>query len=88
MLLAGPGLQQVADHLDDFEGWLEHDPYLRVSVWDARPAAGANRGQLGFDEYPADQYGSVLKLSKIPPHAVEIRSPLQVHRQVRTRRRS
>lgn len=88
MLLAGLGLQQVADHLDDFEGWLEHDPYLRVSVWDARPAADANRGQLGFDEYPADQYGSVLKLSKIPPHAVEIRSPLQVHRQVRTRRRS
>ncbi|GAA3586355.1 hypothetical protein GCM10022419_080630 [Nonomuraea rosea] len=79
-------LRHVADHLDDFDGWLEQEPYLRISVWGARGAADGYRHKLGSGDYPPDQYGRVLKLSKVPPTAVNIRTPLQVSRQVHARR--
>ncbi|MGW3353299.1 hypothetical protein ACWDA3_59285 [Nonomuraea rubra] len=81
-------LQHVADHLDDFDGWLEQEPYLRVSVWDIRRAADGNRHALREGDHPPQTYARVLKASKIAPHAVEIRTPLQVFHQVHARQRS
>ncbi|MEV4395375.1 hypothetical protein [Nonomuraea sp. NPDC049607] len=80
-------LQHVADHLDDFDGWLERELYLRVSVWDARAAADGNRHKLGCGDYPPETYARALKASKIPPKAVEISTPLQVFHQVHAYRR-
>ncbi|MCP2357102.1 hypothetical protein HD597_004122 [Nonomuraea thailandensis] len=57
-------MQHVADRLDDFDGWLGHDPCLRVSVWDIRRAADGNRRTLGSGDYPPEAYARVLKVSK------------------------
>lgn len=75
-------LRYLAEHLDDFDMWLDSDLHLRVSVWDARAVAVSSRHAPRLDDYPPDMYGRVLKQTKVAPHAVEIRTPRQVRRHV------
>jgi hypothetical protein len=69
-------IAHLADHRDDYELWLVDSLSLRASVWHVNTAEAYPRG-LGPDR-PSSPYA--FSDAAIPPHAVEIRTPTQIHR--------
>ncbi|MEU4573595.1 MULTISPECIES: hypothetical protein [Nonomuraea] len=73
----GRYITHLADHRDDYELWLVDSLSLRVSVWNARTANEAR----SRDRRLAYSYsGHTFQELQIPPNAVEIRTPVQIHR--------
>lgn len=68
-------LDHLRAHLDDYEHVIEGELHIRVSVW---PVASAPDP----DSCPPTRYGHMLKVARISPHAVEVRTPSQVRQHV------
>lgn len=68
-------INHLADNRDDYELWLVDSLSLRASVWHVNTAEPYPRG-LGPDR-PSSPYA--FSDAAIPPHAVEIRTPVQIH---------
>ncbi|MEU6780370.1 hypothetical protein ABZ912_14295 [Nonomuraea angiospora] len=66
----------LAEHRDDYQLWLVDSLSLRASVWDVNTAAA----------HPCDRRpgcpssAHTFKEAKISPHAIEILTPIQIHR--------
>jgi len=76
-------LDHMRDHLDDYEDALMGELHIRVSVWPVRSVTAAHpTAAPDPDRCPPARYGHLLKVSRISPRAVEIRTPLQVHNHV------
>jgi len=77
-------LDHMKAHLDDYEDDLRGELHVRVSVWPINWVTAAHpRTAPDPDGYPPPRYAHALKYGRISPHAVEIRTPLQVHHYVR-----
>lgn len=77
-------LNHLRDHIDDYEQSLRYELCVRVSVWSVNTAiASASAPRPG--DCPPAKYPLLLKASMIPPSAVEIRTPIQVHRYIYAR---
>ncbi|SEH03006.1 hypothetical protein SAMN05444920_13215 [Nonomuraea solani] len=70
-------ITHLAEHRDDYQLWLVDSLSLRAYVWHVDTAEAHPRG-LRRSSYPASAH--TYREAEIPPHAVEIRTPLQIHR--------
>jgi hypothetical protein len=76
-------LDSIRARPDDYEHELTGELHVRVSVWPVRWVTAAHPNTAPDpDGYPPARYAHVLKHARISPHAVEIRTPLQVHHHV------
>ncbi|MFI9596994.1 hypothetical protein [Nonomuraea sp. NPDC052265] len=66
----------LAEHRDDYQLWLVDSLSLRASVWHVDTAAAHPRGRRPSPAPSAFAFDE----ARIPSHAVEIRTPVQVHR--------
>jgi hypothetical protein len=69
-------LTHLAEHRDDYQLWLVDSLSLRASVWHMNSAETHRRGRHRNWASTAPTFKEI----KIPPHAVEIRTPSQIHR--------
>jgi hypothetical protein len=67
-------LDHVRDNRDDYEEAISDGLHVRVSVW----RIGARDSVPGQDACPPAVYGQRLKVGRISPRAVEVRTPSQV----------
>lgn len=67
---------------DDYEQLLDDDLHVRVSVWNIDRVVSSSRSAPRAEGRDPALYGTVLKRARVAPHAVEIRTPVQVHRHV------
>lgn len=74
-------LDHLRTHLDDYEDATSGELHVRVSVWRVG-AVTASASAPRPDNCPPARYGHVLKATRISPHAVEIRTPIQVHQHI------
>ena len=74
-------LNHLRTHLDDYEDIIDGELHIRVSVWPV-DAVTASASAPCPDSCPPAHYGQLLKAARLSPHAVEIRTPIQVHRQI------
>lgn len=69
-------ITHLADHRDDYQLWLVDSLFLRANVWHLDTAEAHCRGARPSSSSSAHTFNEAA----IPPHAVEIRTPLQIHR--------
>ena len=74
-------LSKMRASLYDYEDLISGELHVRVSVWPV-DAVTASASAPRPDSCPPEQYGFLLKAARISPHAVEIRTPRQVHEHV------
>ncbi|NRQ36721.1 hypothetical protein HII36_33525 [Nonomuraea sp. NN258] len=72
-------LTYLAEHRDDYQLWLVDSLSLRVSLWDVDASTVTARRVPAPGKRHASGYASALQLARISPHAVEVRTPIQVH---------
>lgn len=77
-------LDYMRDHLEDYEEDInQSELHIRVSVWPVRSVTDAHPSTAPDpDHCPPGGYGRALKHARISPHAVELRTPLQIHHYV------
>ena len=74
-------LDRMRERPDEYD--LTGELHVRVSVWPVRSVTAAHPHTAPDpDRCPPARYAHVVKHSRISPHAVEIRTPLQVHHYV------
>jgi hypothetical protein len=77
-------LEHLRSHEDDYAEIISHgELHVRISVWDVG-AVTSSWSAPRPGSCPPAMYPRLLKASRISPEAVEIRTPLQVHRYVRS----
>ncbi len=69
-------ITHLAEHRDTYQLWLVESLSLRASVWHVDSAEAHRRSRLPNRPSSACTYAE----AGVPPHAVEIRTPSQVHR--------
>ncbi|MFB4285094.1 MULTISPECIES: hypothetical protein [unclassified Nonomuraea] len=69
-------IAHLAEHRDDYQLWLVDSLSLRVSVWHVDTAEAHRRGRLS--NWPSSAH--TFQKTNLPPHAVEIRTPVQIRR--------
>jgi hypothetical protein len=75
----GGGIQRQPRRI----GALTDELHVRVSVWPVRSVTAAHpTAAPDPKDCPPARYGLLLEAFRISPHAVEIRTPLQVHNHV------
>lgn len=75
-------LEHLRTHLDDYDDIISGgELHIRVSVWPV-DAVTASASAPRPDSCPPARYGHLLKAARISPQAVEIRTPIQIHRHV------
>jgi hypothetical protein len=74
-------LDRLRTRPDECEDVTTGEVHIRVSVWPVG-AVIASASAPRPDSCPPARYGQLLKAAKISPHAVEIRTPLQVHQHI------
>ncbi|MEV4580250.1 hypothetical protein AB0K16_44085 [Nonomuraea jabiensis] len=69
-------ITHLAEHREDYELWLVDSLSLRASVWQVNIAAAHLCGRR--PNCPSSAH--TFKEAKISPHAIEILTPIQIHR--------
>ena len=69
-------ITHLAKHHDDYQLWLVDSLSLRASAWHVDTAEAHPRGRR--PNRPSS--GHTFNEAQIPPHAIEIRTPIQIHR--------
>ena len=75
-------LDHLRAHLDDHEHVIEGELHVRVSVWPVASVTAVHASAPDPDSCPSARYGHMLKVARISPHAVEVRTPSQVRQHV------
>lgn len=71
-------LEHMRANLDGYESLFHDDLHIRVCVWPVGSVTAAHSSIPGPETYPPTRYGFMLKQARISPHAVEIRTPIQI----------
>ncbi|MBF8184175.1 hypothetical protein ITP53_00110 [Nonomuraea sp. K274] len=74
----GRYITYLAEHRDEYQMWLVDSLSLRASVWNLDIAAHTRVRLPGVHGFPA--HASTLQTAGVSPHAIEVRTPIQVHR--------
>ncbi|GAA2206798.1 hypothetical protein GCM10009850_022560 [Nonomuraea monospora] len=69
-------IAHLAEHRDDYQLWLVDSLSLRASVWHVGIAEAHRRHRR--PSWPSSAY--TFQETSVPPHAVEIRTPIQIRR--------
>ncbi|MEU4406245.1 hypothetical protein AB0F88_17120 [Streptosporangium sp. NPDC023963] len=75
-------VKHLAENRDAYELWLVDSISLRVSVWNTHVVAGSHPRVLLPGDGGPPVHARVLQRAGVSPHAVEVRTPVQVHRLV------
>ncbi|GAA4923656.1 hypothetical protein HD597_011178 [Nonomuraea thailandensis] len=67
-------IAHLAEHREDYELWLVDSLSLRASVWHVDTAEAHRRRRL--PNWPSSAH--TFQKTNVPPHAVEIRTPVQI----------
>jgi hypothetical protein len=69
-------IAHLAEHRDDYQLWLVDSLSLRASVWHVDTAEAHRSGRPS--NWPSSAH--TFQKTNLPPHAVEIRTPVQIRR--------
>jgi hypothetical protein len=75
-------LDRMRASIDDYDAALSYELHVRVSVWRASSVTDGYASAPRPGDCPPGHYGRLLTESRLSPHAVEIRTPIQVRQHI------